>query len=71
MRPLPLFVLGFSLSSTAMSGPAEELPSIELLEYLAEFVETDDGRLLEPLQANEPAGTVGADEPPAAPGATE
>lgn len=71
MKPLPLFVLGCSLSSTAMGDPAEPLPSIELLEYLAEFVETDDGRLLGPLHANEPAGTVDQDGPPAVPGATK
>ena len=44
-------VLGAILASIGMPGHASESPPpIELFEYLAEYVETADGRLLDPMQ---------------------
>lgn len=47
--------LAGGLCTGVIAEPApQDAPSIELLEYLAEFVETDDGGLLDPLDV-EPA----------------
>ena len=51
--PLLLAHVALMLAAAAnASGPREEtadMPSLELLEYLAEFERSDDGRLLDPL----------------------
>ncbi len=56
MRRTAAVVLASTLACTAPSsaapGPADEadIPSIELLEYLADFEEDEQGRLLDPLE---------------------
>lgn len=56
-------------ATTVSAGDAEpgsdDLPSIELLEYLAEFEALADGRLLDPLDLQRDTGDelVTADEP--------
>jgi len=44
----PLLIAAAPTNAAPPAGPVD-LPSIELLEYLAEFEPAEDGRLLDPL----------------------
>lgn len=42
----------YAVDALSAAGNADEVPSIEFLEYLAEFTRTEDGRLIDPLDAD-------------------
>lgn len=56
-RPLLLTLAVLATTQVqAKDSESDMLPSLELLEYLAEFVEDRDGRLLGPMQEMDEAG---------------
>jgi len=50
-RRLPLLLVALGAVTAQAAPPPEDdtLPSIELLEYLADFAEDENGRLIDPL----------------------
>lgn len=52
-KRLLLLTLTFLATALVEAGEAETdaIPSLELLEYLAEFIEDDNGRLIDPMEA--------------------
>ena len=54
-RRLPLLLVALGTVTVQAAPPPEDdtLPSIELLEYLADFVEDEKGRLIDPLSQAE------------------
>ncbi len=65
MRPrllIPLFLAGLQAPLHAGTPDDSQMPSLALLEYLAEFGEDSQGRLIDPMEQDDTENDAGSPE---------